>query len=244
MPLSTKNARSIPSAGRRTNVATSGPPIEPAVFASSSQALRRVAFAIAWPKASASVVRSTPDNTAVGPVNTTASQTTCRQSAIWLPSVRLANRRYDTATAQLERNATAGTATETGPSRNARVDARSPPAPIPARTTASMTLSGCVVVSTYIDRKRNQITSSAMNAPPASAAQASSRHSMGTVAVAGTAGVIVTIGAGDGGTSSASVAATTLRRSAAQAVPVTPTALIRKSSAASTPLTAPTVFQP
>ena len=50
--------------------------------------------------------------------------------------------------------------------RLSQMDARNPPAEIDASTTASMMLNVNVVVSTYIERNRNQITSSARERRP------------------------------------------------------------------------------
>src|SRR5262245_19662748 len=235
----------MPSAGRSANVATRGPHIAPVVLASVSHPAARawsgIARSSSWPRS----VNNTPDRTAVGTVNAHANQRIRCHSPAWVPAVRTWNISYDTAEAQPAASATAGMAVGASGRHLSQPDAARPPRPIAASTAASITLAARVLLVTNIDRNRNHRISSASRLPPARNAPASGRHAASIAggdpaARSGTGWV----GLRRRDTHSAMTAAPTLRTAANHALPRTPSRATNTISAASTPATAPIVFQP
>lgn len=140
-------------------------------------------------------------------------------------------------------SATAAACRAASGARRSHHDATRPPRPIAASTAASMTLTASVVVRTYIERNRNQITSSARRAAPARNADARSHRGAGRAA----AGAIATSAARSFARRDSHrpmPAADRLSSAAVHAAPVTPKRSTSTTSATTTPATAPSVFQP
>src|SRR5216684_2685191 len=103
-----KNARSIPSTGSITNVATRGPHIAPVVLASVSHEAARVSTATTRLSASPSSVKMTPDSREVTNASENANQRMRDHSAAHGPVATNRNATYDSTETKRAAKATDG----------------------------------------------------------------------------------------------------------------------------------------
>src|SRR5947208_10478706 len=250
---SANSARSVPSVGRSTKAANGGPHAAPTVLASVSDAASRTSSLRSRRSASPSSVNSAPERYDTGSVITDANQTTRVHRPTWAPLVNTPKPPYDTTHARPAVNAIVAIDSAANDRRFSHAAALRAPSAMPASTTASITLMTSVVVSTNIERKRNQITSRASSVNPARKA-----HTTIDATTIGRDRFPVPTGRGRSSDRPAADTPVSMRRdnnsaiepairssaAAIHALPATPTRAMRTTSAISTPATAPSVLHP